>query len=249
MPDAPGFGDARRNLGDVSSAGRPAHRSRFFHLKAAAIALVGTPVIEALGGTYHWRETGTEHLDAVRRIGRQPIYALWHGRIMPGILYLRDRGIVVITSENFDGEWIARVIRRFGYTPARGSTSRGGARALVEMRRELRAGRPVAFTVDGPRGPREIAQPGAVWLASATGHPILPFHIEASSYWTAGSWDRHQVPKPGSTVVAALGPPIHVSPDADDAAIGAGCAELERSLARLREQAVLGCRAVTDQIS
>ena len=103
---------------------------------------------------------------------------------MPGIIYLRDRGIVVITSENFDGEWIARIIRRFGYDTARGSTSRGGAKALVQMRREMRAGRPVAFTVDGPRGPREVAQPGAVWLASATGNPILPFHIESSSFWT-----------------------------------------------------------------
>src|SRR6187401_776534 len=173
------------------------------HIEAAVISAVGVPVIEALGATYNWIERGTEHLDAIRREGRQPIYALWHGRIMAGTLYLRDRDIVVITSENFDGEWVARIIRRFGYDTARGSTSRGGSRALVQLRREMRAGRPVAFTVDGPRGPERVAQPGAIWLASATGQPILPFHIEAASFWSVKSWDHHQVPKPGSEVAIA----------------------------------------------
>ena len=195
------------------------------------------PLIEALGGTYSWVESGTQHLAAIRDSGRQPIYALWHGRILPGILYLRDRGIVVITSENFDGEWIARIIARFGYGTARGSTSRGGARALVQLRRDMRLGHPVAFTVDGPRGPREVAQPGAVWLASATGNPVLPFHIEASSYWTAKSWDRHQVPKPGSTVAVAMGSPIEVPAGADEAGIEAARRQLEVALGGLREQA------------
>ncbi len=121
---------------------------------------------------------------------------------------MRDRGIIVITSENFDGEWIARIIRRFGYGTARGSTSRGGARALVQLRRDLAAGQPAAFTVDGPRGPARVAQPGAVWLAGATGNPVLPFHIEAERCWTLKSWDRHQVPKPGTGLAIAIGAPI-----------------------------------------
>jgi lysophospholipid acyltransferase (LPLAT)-like uncharacterized protein len=207
-------------------------------LKAAAIAAVGTPVIGVLGRTYHWHESGTEHLDRIRREGRQPIYALWHGRIMPGINYLRDRGIVVITSENFDGEWIARIIRRFGFGTARGSSSRGGAKALVQLRREMRDGKPVAFTVDGPRGPREVAQPGAVWLAGATGNPILPFHIESSAYWTTRSWDRHQIPRPGSHVAVAMGPPIEVPAGADAVAIEAGRVALEAALERLKGEAL-----------
>jgi lysophospholipid acyltransferase (LPLAT)-like uncharacterized protein len=211
--------------------------SRGRRVKAAAIAAVGTPLIAALGRTYRWHETGTEHLDRIHREGRQPIYALWHGRIMPGIIYLRDRGIVVITSENFDGEWIARIIRRFGFGTARGSSSRGGAKALVQLRRDMRAGRPVAFTIDGPRGPREVAQPGAVWLAGATGNPILPFHIESSSYWTAKSWDRHQVPKPGSHLAVVMGPPIEVPAGADDATIEVGRVALETALARLKDEA------------
>jgi lysophospholipid acyltransferase (LPLAT)-like uncharacterized protein len=209
-------------------------RKRF---EAAAIAAVGTPLIEALGGTYTWCERGAGELARVDASGRQPIFAFWHGRILAATLYFRDRGIVVITSENFDGEWIARIIRRFGYGTARGSTSRGGARALVQLRRDMRDGRAAAFTVDGPRGPARVAQPGAVWLASATGNPIVPFHIEAESSWTIRSWDRHQVPKPGSRLAIAIGAPIDVAPAADDTAIEAARQDLERALAGLEAQA------------
>jgi lysophospholipid acyltransferase (LPLAT)-like uncharacterized protein len=206
-------------------------------IKAAAIAMLAAPLIAALGRTYRWHASGTEHLEAIHEAGRQPIFAFWHGRIMPAILYFRGRGIVVITSENFDGEWIARVIGRFGFGTARGSTSRGAVKALVQLRRDMRAGRPVAFTVDGPRGPREVAQPGAVWLAGATGNPIVPFHIEASSYWTVRSWDRHLVPRPFSRVAIAIGPPIVVEPGADESAVEAGRTSLEGTLARLRDVA------------
>jgi lysophospholipid acyltransferase (LPLAT)-like uncharacterized protein len=212
-------------------------RSPWKRAQAAAIAAVGAPLIEALGGTYHWRARGEGWLEALAREGRQPIFAFWHGRILAATLYFRDRGIVVITSENFDGEWIARIIRRFGYGTARGSSSRGGARALVQLRRDLAAGHPAAFTVDGPRGPARVAQPGAVWLAGATGSPVVPFHIEAASHWTLRSWDRHQVPKPGSELAIAIGEPIDVPPGAGEAAIEAVRLELEQVLGRLEAQA------------
>ena len=214
-------------------------------LEAAAIAAVGTPLIEALGGTYHWRERGAGVLARVADEGRQPIFAFWHGRILAATLYFRDRGIVVITSENFDGEWIARIIRRFGYGTARGSTSRHGARALVQLRRDMKQGRPAAFTIDGPRGPARVAQPGAVWLASATGNPIVPFHIEASRSWTVNSWDRHQVPKPGSDLAIAIGEPLDVPARADEAVIEETRQELERRLGVLEQQA-LGLVAPAD---
>jgi len=212
--------------------------SRSQHFKAAAIAALGTPIVEALGGTYVWREHGREHLTGVTRRGRQPIFAFWHGRILAATLYFRDRDIVVITSENFDGEWIARIIRRFGYNTARGSTSRGGARALVQLRRDLAEGRAAAFTVDGPRGPARVAQPGAVWLAGATGHPIVPFHIEAASFWTINSWDRHQVPKPGSDIAIAIGAPIEVPAKADEPTIEEYRQQLETTLGRLEARAL-----------
>jgi lysophospholipid acyltransferase (LPLAT)-like uncharacterized protein len=208
-------------------------------LKARAIAVVATPLIGALCRTLTWKVEGAEHYDRVIAAGQQPIMAFWHGRILPATYYFRNRNIVVITSQNFDGEWIARIIRRFGYGTARGSTSRGGARALVQMRRDLAAGRPVAFTVDGPRGPARIAQPGAVFLAGATGQPILPFHIESSREWTMGSWDRTSVPKPFSTVAVAIGEPMFVA-NVDEEAIEEAQARLGRALMSLEQE----CRAL-----
>src|SRR6185295_2369533 len=93
-------------------------------LQARLIASVGYPVIAALASTFRWRAEGVAALEAVARSGRQPIMAFWHGRILPATAFFRRRGIVVITSENFDGEWIAGIIERFGYGTARGSTSR-----------------------------------------------------------------------------------------------------------------------------
>ena len=216
----------------------PAWRqSRWRHAQAAAIAAVGVPLVEAFGATYSWRHSGEENLREVALQGRQPILALWHGRILCATLYFRDRGVVAMTSENFDGEWVARLMSRFGYRAARGSTSRGGARALVQLRREMAGGYPAAFTVDGPRGPARIAQPGAAWLASATGNPIVPFHIEATPFWTVKSWDRHQVPKPGATVAVVIGRPIDVPPQADEETIEVGRQATESALFDLEEQA------------
>jgi lysophospholipid acyltransferase (LPLAT)-like uncharacterized protein len=207
--------------------------TRVQRVKAAAIAAVAAPVAGALGRTYHWIEDGVEHLEAVEASGRRPILALWHGRILPATLYFRDRGVVAMTSRNFDGEWIARLMARFGYEAARGSTSRGGPRALVEMKRALARGRTVAFTVDGPRGPAHVAQRGAVWLASATGHPIVPFHIEATRYWTGRSWDASLVPKPGATLAIAIGAPIEVRPGLTDTGLEEQRALLQQTLADL----------------
>src|SRR5258705_737849 len=100
--------------------------------------------------------------------------AFWHGRILPSTIYFRNRGIVVITSENFDGEWIAGIIERFGYGTARGSTSRGAAKALIRLKRDMAAGLSAAFTLDGPRGPQRLVQAGAVWVARAHRLPRLP---------------------------------------------------------------------------
>ena len=206
--------------------------SRSRRAKAAAIAAAAYPLAAALGRTLRWKVDGAGHYDALIGAGQPPILALWHGRILPATLYWRGRGIVAMTSENFDGEWIARLMARFGFRAARGSTSRGGPRALVQLRRELRDGHAAAFTVDGPRGPARVAQPGAVWLAGATGQPVLPFHIEVDRYWTARSWDRSMVPRPFSTAVIAIGPPLHVA-GTDDDTVEASRRELEQQLTAL----------------
>ena len=221
--DAPGSSDWRR--------------SRAKRVQVAAISALGYPLIAALGRTLRWRVDGQQIVDEVVRSGRQPILAFWHGRILPATLFFRDRGIIVITSENFDGEWIARIIERFGYGTARGSSSRGGLKALLKLVRDMEAGRPAAFTIDGPRGPARVAQPGAVWLAKATGNPVVPFHIESSAFWTARSWDRTQVPKPRATVAVAIGEPLYVAREATPDQLEAARLDLERRLATLETRA------------
>jgi lysophospholipid acyltransferase (LPLAT)-like uncharacterized protein len=217
--------------------------SRAKRLQARLISAAGYPVIAALGSTFRWRAEGAEHYQRVIDSGRQPIMAFWHGRILPATVYFRRRGIVVITSENFDGEWIAGIIEQFGYGTARGSTSRGAVKALVQLKRDMAGGKPAAFTLDGPRGPAKVAQPGAVWLAKATGNPIVPFHIEADRYWTAKSWDRTLIPKPYATTAIAIGEPMEIASEADEATLEAGRRTLEERLQSLESRARAMLRA------
>jgi len=204
----------------------------------AAIATLGYPLINALGHTLRWRVDGLHHLDAIAVSGRRPVMAFWHGRILPATFYFRRRGIVVITSEHFDGEWIARIIHRFGYGTARGSSSHGGAGAMRGLIRNMRQGKTVGFAIDGPRGPARVAQSGALWLARASGNPVLPFHLEAAHHWTLGSWDRTQIPKPFSMVALAVGAPLTLSRGAGDAEADEARRDLEARLYGLEHRAV-----------
>ena len=206
-------------------------------MKATLIAGAAFPLIALLCRTYRWKVEGAARFDAVASSGRQPILALWHGRILPGLHHFRNRGIVVITSQNFDGEWIARILHRFGFGTARGSTSRGGARALAQLRRDLLAGKPAAFTVDGPRGPARVVQPGVVFLAGATGNPILPYHIESDRHWTLRSWDCTQIPKPFATVAMAIGEPLTV-PGTEDHVLERYRVTVAEALRGLEERAL-----------
>ena len=205
--------------------------------QAAAIAAIGYPLIKALGLTLRWRVEGVQHLDAVAASGHQPIVGLWHGRILPGVLYLQRRGIVAITSDNFDGEWAARIIRRFGFGTARGSTSRGARKAMRQLVRDMAGGKGAGFTLDGPRGPARLVQPGAIWLAKVTGNPVVPFHLEATSHWTVKSWDRTQIPKPFTTVALAIGEPLYVRRDLDADGLETARVDLEHRLSALEARA------------
>jgi lysophospholipid acyltransferase (LPLAT)-like uncharacterized protein len=203
--------------------------------QAAAIPAVGVPLIAALGASLTWKVEGLEHLH-FEGSGRRPIMAFWHGRVLTATYFFRRRGIVVMISENFDGEWIARIIEQFGFRTSRGSSSRGGRRALLQLKREMERGRPAGFAVDGPRGPARTAQPGAVWLAKLTGNPVVPFHMEASSYWSLKTWDRTQIPRPFATVALSVGAPIDVPRNADQAVIEEKRLEVERALIDLERR-------------
>jgi lysophospholipid acyltransferase (LPLAT)-like uncharacterized protein len=192
------------------------------------ISGIGYPLVAALGSTYRFTVDGAEHLAAAQAIG-QPIHAFWHGRILPSTVWFKQRGIVVITSENFDGEWIARIIQKFGFGTARGSSSRGATKALLQLVRQIKD-KPVAFTLDGPRGPARVAQPGAVWLSKVTAQPVIPFHVEADRHWTLRSWDRTQVPKPRARVALAFAEPFVVPRDTPDDQLSDWNRRLERAL-------------------
>jgi lysophospholipid acyltransferase (LPLAT)-like uncharacterized protein len=205
-------------------------------VKTRLIAAAAYPAIAGLCRTIAWTIDGAHHFDDLLTSGRAPIIAFWHARILPATWFFRDRGVVALTSANFDGQWIARIIEHLGNRTVAGSTSRGGMRALLELKREVERGHPAGFALDGPRGPARVAQPGAVWLAGATGSPLLPFHAEASRSWEVSSWDRTQVPKPFSRVAIAIAPPLYVGGTGDDE-IKSGGEELTQALAQAESRA------------
>ncbi len=192
--------------------------------------------IRAFGLTSRFEVRGMDHLDAIAQAGRLPIYTSWHDRIFLSTYAWRDRGIAVMTSRSFDGEYIARFIQRFGYGSVRGSSSRGGARGLVEMIKAMRDGHPMGFTVDGPRGPKYVAKPGPVMLAKKTGNAILPFLVETRLYVTVNSWDKMQIPVPFSRSLLMVGDPIYVDANADAAEVEAKQRELQNALDDMVEQ-------------
>jgi lysophospholipid acyltransferase (LPLAT)-like uncharacterized protein len=186
--------------------------------------------LSLIGMTIRFEVEGWGHYESVIANGKHPIWPFWHDRIFLSILYFRDRGIVVITSKSRDGEYIARLTQRLGFGAIRGSSSRGGARALVEMRNAMKLALEIAVTVDGPRGPRYEAKPGPVYLSKLTGNPILPFLIEPKSYWTLNSWDKFQIPKPFTKALLIIAEPFTVDPNSDENELEQKVIKMQRSL-------------------
>ncbi len=203
-------------------------------IRLAGLVFFG--LIKLLGALTRFEVSGVEHLEAVEAAGEQPILCFWHDRILLSTYFFRDRGILVMSSQSFDAEYTARAIQRFGCGVIKGSSTRGGSRALIEMIKAMRKGYPVGFSIDGPRGPRYVAKPGPVILAKKTGNPILPFVIEPRKFWTVKSWDRMQIPRPSTKAVVIIGEPIYVDEKANDAEIEAKLGDLQRSLDDLTEQ-------------
>jgi lysophospholipid acyltransferase (LPLAT)-like uncharacterized protein len=218
---------------EINKAFRPAALSGYSLKDRITIRLADLAfylMIVTIGRTIRFEVEGWENFEAIELAGKLPIYAFWHDRIFAGTYFFRNRGIAVITSQSKDGEYIARFIQRLGYGAIRGSSTRGGVGALVEMIRTMRSGTPTAFTLDGPKGPRYEAKPGAVLLAKKTGNPIMPFVTECSRFWTVGSWDRLQIPKPFTRAKLIIAKPIYVEANADEEQVKQKLNELQLSL-------------------
>ncbi|HET9425007.1 MAG TPA: lysophospholipid acyltransferase family protein [Gemmatimonadaceae bacterium] len=173
--------------------------------KVAWSARLGSSFIQAIARTWRIRVVNEESYLGEKRAGRAVVLVLWHGEMLPLLYHHRNRGIAVLVSEHGDGEIIARILADFGFRLVRGSSSRGAARALIAVDRELKAGVDVGITPDGPRGPFHSIAPGALLSAHRAGVRLMPLAATASAFWQLGSWDRFMIPKPFAKVTVAYG--------------------------------------------
>ena len=185
-------------------------------IEGAALSVVSrlsAGAISLLGGTLSIRMIGAEYLERAREGGRKVLYAFWHEGLLVATYAFRRQGIQVLVSQHRDGELIARAIERMGYGTIRGSSTRGGTRALFRMAAAGAAGDDLGVTVDGPRGPRLQVKPGTLFIAGRSGLPIVPFAVASRKPWELSSWDRFMVPRPFSTAAIAFGEPLEVPGD------------------------------------
>ncbi len=179
-------------------------------IRVALITAVGGFVLRLLGSTWRVRRVGNDAFDSMLSRNEPFIVVFWHGEIVPVTWVHRGRGIAPLISRHADGEIIARIVEHLGYRTVRGSTTRGGVRALLETVQYVNDGVTVGFTPDGPRGPRHVFTPGALIVAQRTGRPIIALGATASRAWRLKSWDRHVVPKPFATVTIRYSEPEYV---------------------------------------
>ena len=190
-------------------------------------------LVNLIGKTLRFEVAGCDFAHDPAMDKFSPIVCSWHDRIFGCTYYMRGRGLIVMSSISFDAEYTARFIQRFGFGVIKGSSTRGGTRALVEMIRLVKHGYPTAFTIDGPRGPRYQVKPGPAMLAKRTGNPIIPFLVETKLHWTINSWDKLQIPMPFSRAKAFFAEPIFVSHDATDDELDERRAQLQKALDEL----------------
>lgn len=200
------------------------------NMRLVAIGLFGSLVIRVLGATWRIRTRGGENLDAARRMSSQLVFVFWHGRLLPMAYTHRNEGVHILASEHPDGEMLGRTIRFLGFGHVRGSSTRGGARAILAMVDRLRAGDDIGLTVDGPRGPMHVVKPGAAEIAKLSGCAIIPVTSASRRHRTFASWDRFELPLPFTRVVVRYGTPVRVPSDASSAALETARAEVERIL-------------------
>lgn len=206
-------------------------------LQLALVTTIVSAFISLVGRTlrveFFWEDGSIGSMDNVH----PGIYPFWHRCVLGAVWIFRRRNLAVLTSQSGDGEFIARVIQRFGYVPIRGSSSRGGHRGLLEMRAHVMGGYGAAFTIDGPRGPRYVAKKGPVVLARTTSVPITAFYVALEKKWVLKTWDAMMIPKPFSRAYVSVARKIFVPPDADEETLDRCHAEMQQALDRVTRHA------------
>jgi lysophospholipid acyltransferase (LPLAT)-like uncharacterized protein len=194
------------------------------------VRAVAAPAIRLLARSWRIRTVHEERWRALYQARRPHVFLLWHEVLLPLLWRHRAQDIAIVVSEAREGQYLTDFALALGYRAVRGSSTRGGARALLGAVRELREGRSVAFTPDGPRGPRRELKPGVVAAAQRGNGVVVPIHAEADRAWRLDSWDRFVIPKPVAKVTVIYGRPFEIGPG--DAGLAAG---QEEAIARLEE--------------
>lgn len=198
------------------------------------IIFFGHGIIRLLGPTLRiavsYEDGAQDRLDA-----RPLIASFWHSCMIPATYIFRDMGIRVMSSYSYDGEYMGRIIKKFGFVAVKGSSSRNPVKALLGLRRALNDGWTVAFTLDGPRGPRHKVKPGPVALGRSSGLALTTFHAAVDKGWTLNSWDRMVIPRPFARVLVRVGKLIPVPADARDEDLAHYNDELQATLDRVCE--------------
>jgi lysophospholipid acyltransferase (LPLAT)-like uncharacterized protein len=191
---------------------------------------VVSSVVRVLAASWRIRLVHEERWRVLQEQGQPVVFLLWHEALLPLLWQHRGQGIAIVVSEARDGQYLSDLAASLGYCAVRGSSTRGGARALLGAVRELQAGRSIAFTPDGPRGPRRELKPGVIAAAQRGGGVIVPIHAKADRAWRLHSWDRFMIPQPLAKVLITYGRPFGVTTGE------AGFAEgLEQAALRLDE--------------
>jgi lysophospholipid acyltransferase (LPLAT)-like uncharacterized protein len=221
---------------EPATASPPATGPRRFTLRQRIvlrmIIFAGHWIIRLIGPTlrvcFSYEDGAQKTLDQRPLIGSS-----WHSCIISATYICRNLGVRVMSSNSYDGEYMGRIIKKFGFVAVKGSSSRNAVRALLGLRRALEDGWTVAFTLDGPRGPRHKVKPGPVALARSSGVPLTMFHVAVDKGWTLNSWDRMVIPRPFSRVLVRFGKLIDVPREASDEDLARYTDELQAALDRV----------------
>lgn len=205
-----------------------------FPVPAGVVREIGGPIVSALAKSWRIEAHHAERWRELRSSHTPFIFLLWHEALLPLLWYHRAQGIAIVVSEAREGGYLGEYAERIGYRLLPGSSTRGGLRALRGAVRILHDSIPVAFTPDGPRGPRREVKPGIVRTAQRVGAQILPLHAEVDRAWRLRSWDRLVVPKPFAEVRVGYGEPFAVDPGPDG--LARGVARCESALIALESE-------------